>query len=302
MPGLLKLKLDKIFFRSMLKEAARFEALSKDQSNWRTAQRKSNLDYPDLFSALMESCDPETGTGYTQEELISEAGLLIVAGTDTTATTATTCLFYLLHYPMSLARLQKEIRSRFHYLEDIRSGHLLNSCQYLAACLNESLRMTPPVGAILPREVLEGGMMVDGHYIPAGIDVGVPHYAIHHNPEYFPDPYVFWPERWMAESEVSQSDVARAQAAFCAFGVGRASCIGRTLAYLELSILLARIVWLYDMRLQDGSDLGEGSVKLGNGRHRKKEFQTYDAFTSTHQGPLVEFRAVKRRDGKAVAT
>ena len=45
------------------------------------------------------------------------------------------------------------------------------------------------------------------------------------------------------------------------------------------------------MRLQPGSTLGEGQLGLGEGRRRKKEFQTYDKLVSTHEGPLVRISA-----------
>ena len=295
MPALLGLKLDKLFYPSMVKDAARFQALSNDQSDWRAARASRTFKHSDLFAALMEACDPDTGRKYSQADLVAEAGLLIIAGSDTAATGLTSCLFYLLHYPETLTRLECEVRSIFANWEDIRSGDLLSSCTYLTACLDESMRMTPPVGAILPREILHGGMMIEGQYVPAGIDVGVPHYALHHNSEYYLDPFTFRPERWIVQDDVSTSDVALAQSAFCAFGVGRTSCIGCTLAYLEMSILLARVVWLYDMRLERGSVLGEGSPNSGEDRHRVKEFQTYDCFTSVHQGPMVEFRRAKRQ-------
>lgn len=66
--------------------------------------------------------------------------------------------------------------------------------------------------------------------------------------------------------------------------------MGQYLAYQEIGIILARMIWLYEMRLKPGSSLGEGSEGLGWGRGRKGEFQLYDKFTSSHEGPLVEFR------------
>lgn len=218
----------------MTRDAARFQALSKEQSDWRAAQISTDLEHPDVFAALMEARDPETGRKYSKADLIAEAGLPIIAGSDTTVTGLSATLFYLLHYPETLARLQREVRSAFSALEDIRSGDLLNSCTYLTACLTESLRMTPPVGAILPREALQGGMMIGKHHIPAGIDVGVPHYAIHHNAEYYPEPFEFRPERWIVQDDASSDDVALARSAFCAFSVGRTGCIGRSLAYLKM--------------------------------------------------------------------
>ena len=64
------------------------------------------------------------------------------------------------------------------------------------------------------------------------------------------------------------------------------------MAYVEMSTALARVVYLYDMRLAPGSHMGEGSPDLEFGRHRPMEFQLKDTFTSAKDGPLVEFAAV----------
>lgn len=61
------------------------------------------------------------------------------------------------------------------------------------------------------------------------------------------------------------------------------------MAYLELTVALARVIWLYDMRLAPGSHVGEGSTDLEFGRHRSREFQLKDTFTSAKDGPMVEF-------------
>ena len=68
----------------------------------------------------------------------------------------------------------------------------------------------------------------------------------------------------------SEAAVAAAQSAFCAFSVGRFGCVGKTLAYAEMPVMLARIVWLYDMRLQ--GSIGEGRTSFGKGRQRTNEF------------------------------
>ena len=155
------------------------------------------------------------------------------------------------------------------------------------------MRLSPPIGVILPREILTGGLTVDYQVFPEGIDIGVPHYSLHHNELFYPDPFVFNPERWIISTEPScenssEAAFAAAKSAFCAFSVGRFGCVGKTLAYAEMSVILARIFWLYDMRLR--GSLGEGRTSLGNGRRRTNEFQTWDGFTSTHEGPMVEFK------------
>ena len=288
MPALLRLKLDKVV-PSLTRGVYQFEALSKAQSDWRAAQGHS-LKQRDIFAGLLEARDPETGRGYSQQDLVAEAGILIVAGSDTTATTLTATLFYLLHYPAALEEVQREVKENFGSLEEIRIGPQLTACRYLYACIDEAMRLSPPVGGVLPREIMKGGVTVDGHHFPAGIDIGVPTYTIHHNETYYPDPFAFKPERWIPDPTMSKESLEISQSAFCPFGVGRTSCVGKYLAYQEMGIMVARLVWQFDMRVQPDSTLGEGKPGLGWGRQRKNEFQLYDAFVSTHEGPLVEFR------------
>ena len=291
MPVILRLRLDKVLFRGLYKAQKQFQALSKGQSGWRMKQKDPAI--RDLFSNLLEARDPTTLSALTEEELIAEAGVLIVAGSDTVATALTATLFYCLHYPQTLYRLQDEIRSAFSDVDEIRSSQRLDCCHYLRACINEAMRLSPPVGALLPREILAGGLTVDDHHFPEGIDIGVPHYALHHNELHYPDPFVFKPERWIVSTDSncstsSEAAVAAAQSAFCAFSLGQFGCVGKTLAYAEMSVILARIFWQYDIRLR--GNIGEGRTNLGKGRERTNEFQTWDGFTSTHEGPMVEFK------------
>jgi hypothetical protein len=55
--------------------------------------------------------------------------------------------------------------------------------------------------------------------------------------------------------------------------------------------VLGRMTWLYDMRLEPMSTLGESSDVLGDGRERKNECQTYEKFVSSHDGPMVRFKS-----------
>jgi cytochrome P450 len=320
MPHLLTLKIDQIIFRKLTAGTYRFKELSAEQSTWRL-QNAHNIKTPDLFAALLDARDPETGLGFTQEELISEAGLLIIAGSDTMATAMAALFFYILHNPSTYARLEAEVLATFSDVEDIRIGPVLNSARYLHACLEESLRMSPGVGGILPREVRHGGIIIDGEPIPAGVDVGVPHYVIHHNEAYYPSPFTFRPERWLLPTQLAPNtplttrpkygssptatstdetttpaSLQLANSAFCAFGVGRTGCVGKNLAYQEMGVIVARTMWLYEMRLAPGpaGTIGEGRRGMGWGREREGEFQLWDKFVSTHVGPMVEFRKRRR--------
>lgn len=155
------------------------------------------------------------------------------------------------------------------------------------------MRMSTPLPVILYREALEGGVVIDGHHIPEGADIGIESYAIHHNEEYYPNSFKYDPERWIANEAtgVSADSVYLAQSAFCPFSVGPRSCIGKAFAYKEMMLVMARLCFLFDMRLLPGSTLGEGGPELGWGRHRRHELQLEDSFVSKASGPLMQFRA-----------
>ena len=295
MPIVNKLSLDKILFRKIAAGRARYMAYSRGQLTERT-KLGDDTDRRDFFYHLLKAKDPETGLGFGTPELWGESNLLIIAGSDTTSTAMAATLFYLVRSPASLAKVIEEVRSKFDSVEDIYQGPALQGCTYLRACIDEAMRLSPSVGGLLPREVLSGGTTIDGEFIPAGMVVGTPHYAIHHNSAYYPDPFSFIPERWIAtssapEKAVTEADVAAAQSAFCPFSIGPRGCIGKGLAYVEMTTTLARVLFMYDLRRAVGvSDPAEGMPGAEWGREKPGEMQLVDTFTSLKDGVMVEFR------------
>lgn len=295
MPTILTLKLDQICFPNLTKGVQEFFQLSEAQSMWRVAQDSALLPNRDLFAALLDARDPETKKGYSQQDLIAEAGILIIAGADTTATATTATIFYLLHNEDAYTRVRAEVDNAFmryqnSNVEAIRIGRKLSGCRFLYSCINEAMRLSPPVGGLLPREVLAGGLDIDGgrYHVPAGMDVGVPTYALHHTQKYWPNPHEFQPERWLNGPSAEQ------KAAFIPFGAGRTACVGKYLAYQEIGIIVARLLWLFDIRIAPDSDAAPRKKapfwETSWGRQRKGEFQMRDVFTSTHEGPSLQFR------------
>ena len=150
------------------------------------------------------------------------------------------------------------------------------------------MRLSPPVASVLPREVLSGGIDVDGEHFLEGTVIGVPAYTLHHKRQYYPDPFAYRPERWLVGDFSNENvaaftaeDVALAQSAFCPFSIGPRGCIGKGVAYLELTIALARVIWLYDMRLTKGEDIG---------RDNDGGYKLVDCFVAQKDGPVVEFK------------
>jgi cytochrome P450 len=252
----------------------------------------SDTDRKDFFYYLLNAKDPETGKGFNNDELWGESNLFIIAGSDTTSTALAASFFYLVHNPNALKKASEEVRKTFASFDDIVHGADLSSCTFLRACIDEAMRLSPPVSGALPRRVLQGGFTVDGHFVPEGIDVCVPHYAIHHNPEYFPLPFSYKPERWLKDAAPGDmtTHLDAAHSAFCPFSVGPRGCIGKGLAYVELTVTLARVLWQFDVRLAPGTSVGEGRADLEDGRQRVEEYQLKDTFTSIKDGPLVQFK------------
>ena len=173
----------------------------------------------------------------------------------------------------------------------------MDSCRYLNACIRESLRMSPPTGTTLWREVDSGVLDVDGHTFSQGCEIGTPIYAIHHNEKYFPSSYTFLPERWLGEYPSQNPELA--SDAWTPFSLGMRVCLGRNLALMEIADIIALVMWHLDFRIPGDAALaqvGEGTRGATNGRHRPHEFQLRDHITSQVDGPYLEFR--RRFGGK----
>lgn len=205
--------------------------------------------------------------------------------------------FYLSRYPEVYRKLAREIRNTFSSGLDIHSGPELTSCKYLRAVIDETLRISPAsIGTLwrqqdlaLPSES-QKPFVVDDHVIPPGTMVGVSPYSLLHNEKYFPEPYVFRPERHLAADRDSESkDTMRA---FAPFAIGSRSCGGRAVAYLETTLTIARTLWYFDFEKAKGKtgELGQGGPGKGAGRERKDEFQLYDVVTADHNGPNLAFK------------
>ncbi|KAI1260526.1 cytochrome P450 [Xylariaceae sp. FL1019] len=248
----------------------------------------------DLYRAMVRDLGSDERDKVPLDLLFSEAAFMYAAGVETTSTAISALLFYLSRNPICYGKLVSEIREVFTSGCEIRSGTKLNSCRYLRACIDETLRMSPSSPGTLWREMLRGQsarnqqLVIDGHVIPHGTQVGVCTYAIHHNERYFPDSFKFSPDRWLrSDKKVSEPS------AFVPFSLGHRACPGKQLAYLEISLIMASLLWYFDIRQPDGHlrDVGGGKPGMRGGRGRVDEFQLYDVFTATHKGPMLSFVA-----------
>ncbi|MCJ1250608.1 hypothetical protein MMC30_007836 [Trapelia coarctata] len=289
MPKLAIMNLDKIFTPNVRKLRDQYVGVSK-----KLAVDRMNMDSKrrDLFSHILAARDPQTGKGFTMDEIWGESTLLIIAGSDAISTGMAGCFFYLSRHPGACAKVSAEVRRAFPSADDIRTGQTLTSCVYLRACIDESLRMSPPVGGALWREACAGGVNINGRMIPKGYDVGVGIYAIQHNPVYYPDPFRYNPERWVVSETNTKESVDLARSAFSAFSMGPVGCVGKNLAYMELMVTMARVLWTVDMKDMTATEPAVPKAKYLSGYkdHFASEYLLRDRFTSWKDGPMVSFR------------
>jgi cytochrome P450 len=266
------------------------------------AEKPAEEQRKDFFHYLLNAQDPETGNKFLPVDLTGEAALLVGAGSDTSSATIAAFLFNMMHNERVYKKLQQEIHSAFGNVEEIRYAAKLAGLPYLRACIDETLRMSPPVPGILARRVLPGGAEIDGDTYPAGTVVGTGAYALHHNEKIFKKPFSFIPERWIVGSSdkdpsipitVTQASVDITKDSFWAFSSGPRVCVGKNVAYMELSIALARIVWLFDIRLSGEERSGGGGPGKGEGREREDEYHLFDYFISDRAGPVLQFKRRK---------
>ncbi|KAH8812524.1 cytochrome P450 [Xylogone sp. PMI_703] len=275
--------LDKVLFRAIVRRGSQLIKYAKQQSELRL---EADPNRKDFFWHLSNATERDGTKSYTdRNEVFSEARTLIIGGSDTTATQLAANFFYLTNIPSALARLTEEVRTTFDSLEEIRLGRKLDSCKYLHAVVNETIRISPSLPGILPREVLPGGITVVGEYFPAGVELAVPIYTLHHNDVVYPDPHTYRPERWLPD-ESSVEAVKRCNEALTPFSYGSRQCIGKRLAFIELYLTLARAVWSYDLRY------------LGAGKEDRLhidavEYKLIDHLAAAREGPIIEFTSRK---------
>lgn len=236
-----------------------------------------------LLKAYKDVPHPERDT-----MLQADARLIIVAGSDTTAATFTYMFYHLAQNPECVKKLREE-------LDPLTQGEWqekdIRGAQYLNGCINEALRLHPPVPSGVNRLTPPEGLTVGDVHIPGNVTFFTPQYVMGRgqylinpsqpnppkkktpftnqktpilDPSIYTSPNTFLPERWF---DASASSTIKHKDAFTPFSAGPFGCIGKNLALMELRTLTTKLVKKFDLKLADHED-GERLLK-----------QTKDHFT-----------------------
>lgn len=193
----------------------------------------------DDIMALMLSARDEEGQPMKDLELQDELLTMIAAGHETTAIGLAWAFFWLHKHPAILRRLLDEIDT----LGPTPSPDALAKLPYLGAVCDETLRRTP-VLPIVPRRVVKPFRLRDWD-IPAGLGVAAAIPAVHFDPEIYPEPDVFRPERFL-ERKFTPFE-------FLPFGGGHRRCLGAAFASYEMRIVLGSLVGKHCFTLESNA-------------------------------------------------
>lgn len=211
------------------------------------SQRRKNVNFRanDVLQLMLDVAESKEGlidgtpakrknVLLTDDEIIGNAYISLLAGYETTATALAFTFYLLVQHPEVQEKLYDEITANL--TDDNWSYEAVHSLQYLDQVFNESLRIYPPVTGFLTRKCNKECQLGD-LVVPEGVILQAPVWNIHHDPELWPEPWKFDPDRFAPENRSSINNMA-----FLPFGVGPRNCIGMRFAQLEAKLAISRLV------------------------------------------------------------
>ncbi|KAJ7805633.1 cytochrome P450 [Mycena olivaceomarginata] len=210
----------------------------------------------------------------TFAEVVADGVLSIIAGSDTTSIAISSFVWFILRNPDIYRRVQAEVDSVYADGDSLLDALKHDELRFLTACLNETMRLHPPVPTNGTRQVPRGGgKMIAGRFIPEDTHIYIPPYSLHRSAENFsPSPDKFDPDRWLRSQ--TAGDVLN-MAAFIPFSYGAANCVGKPLAWREMLMVTSTLLKKFNLRFADGFESDEWLSSL------------QDVFVTSIGGPLL---------------
>ncbi|CAD0204534.1 unnamed protein product [Chrysodeixis includens] len=237
------------FFSKMLTEIF-------NSRNYQPTNRNDFIDYMlkmkknNLVGDSMNNLKSDSGSKITMEIddefLIAQCALFFVAGFETTSTTLMFTLFEFAKNPDKQARAIEEVDEYLNRHGNKLKYECVAESLYLEACVDETLRLYPVLG-VVGRETLQDYVFPSGLKIDKGMRVHLPLYQLHYNPDYFPEPKEYRPERFYGEEKNNIKPYT-----YMPFGEGPRICIGMRFARMVMMAGLITILKKYRVELAPG--------------------------------------------------
>lgn len=190
---------------------------------------------------------PSRRAKYLDDHYISSnATIFLLAGIETTASTLSFLMYLLARHPSEQENVVKEMEDVFPLEEgnEFTFDHL-HRLKRVDMVIYEGLRLYPPVPLYLVRRC-SVDTIACGQFLPAGVNVMVTPWLIHHDPDLWPEPDLFRPDRFSQEN----SECYR-NGAYIPFGLGPRVCIGQRIAFLGVKSALVRLLRDFKLTLCD---------------------------------------------------
>ncbi|XP_076269162.1 cytochrome P450 4C1-like [Rhynchophorus ferrugineus] len=219
---------------------------------------KTKMAFLDLLLACQET------SSFTDQEVEEEVNTFMFGGQDTTAFSNTYTLMALGNNLDVQRKVQEEIDSIFHGDERPVTSEDCKKMEYMERVIKESLRCYTIV-PFISRE-LEEEVEIDGFIIPKGVGVLMSLYDLHQDPEQFPEPEKFDPDRFLPENVAKRHPFA-----FAPFSAGPRNCIGQNFAFRSVKTTLTHILRRYNVKCLEKPEEVEKYYEIGlrpvNGIH-----------------------------------
>ncbi len=218
----------------------------------RLASDPALAENPRNFLEAMLVARDEKGEPFDDETIFGNALTMLLAGEDTTAYTLAWSVHHLLESPSSVETLHRELASVVGEDDVPRDIETTNRLLYAGAVANEAMRVRP-VAPLLFHESVVDTVVADVN-VPKGIVLAKLIRVPAMSPDNFAAPEVFRPERWLD----GPREGAHEPSAHQPFGSGPRICPGRTLALLEMRLVLATLYQSFDVeRVGQAAGVGE---------------------------------------------
>lgn len=200
----------------------------------------------DILNLLMSPSGKEQEILSTQE-IEDEVMTFLAAGYEITSHSTTWTLLDLLRNEDSMKKVIQEIDSVIGNDEIITCEHV-GKLDYLHCCFNESLRLWSPTGSGHFRELNENtSTLIEGVDLKKGTLLWVSSHAIHMNEQYWSNPTEYNPSRW--------ENVIEKEKAFMPFSLGSRTCIGKSMAYIEVKLIISSILRKFKLSLLPNQEI-----------------------------------------------